>query len=119
MPSSGAFDTSGSLSQEDTVFMNQWGFNLVRLGGHIVTVRVAEALVDGLCSIAADDRARSCTVGVMWPGVEPERGQYNFTYLQAISDMVNMLGKAGIYTLLDFHQVSRGRYTCSLLCVHH
>ncbi|XP_065910588.1 endoglycoceramidase-like isoform X2 [Dysidea avara] len=41
---------------------------------------------------------------VAWPGVEPTRGEYNMTYLQVIEDIVNNLGKLGIYTILDCHQ---------------
>ncbi|KAJ3294789.1 hypothetical protein HDU79_010422 [Rhizoclosmatium sp. JEL0117] len=43
-------------------------------------------------------------LGVMWPGVEPERGQYNTTYLDIMTEIVRMCDEAGIYVLLDFHQ---------------
>ncbi|KAJ3349675.1 hypothetical protein HDU83_000364 [Entophlyctis luteolus] len=43
-------------------------------------------------------------LGVMWPGVEPERGQYNHTYLETMKSIVQMCSDAGIYVLLDFHQ---------------
>jgi endoglycosylceramidase len=43
-------------------------------------------------------------LGVMWPGVEPERKQYNYTYLQELKKIVVGAGKHGIYTLLDMHQ---------------
>ncbi|KAJ3027594.1 UNVERIFIED_CONTAM: hypothetical protein HDU68_003527 [Siphonaria sp. JEL0065] len=43
-------------------------------------------------------------LGVMWPGVEPERGQYNMTYLETMKSIVQMLDEAGIYVLLDMHQ---------------
>lgn len=43
-------------------------------------------------------------LGVMWPGVEPQLGQYNATYLQQMVQLVNWLGQRGIYTLIDFHQ---------------
>ncbi|KAI9327264.1 glycoside hydrolase superfamily [Obelidium mucronatum] len=43
-------------------------------------------------------------LGVMWPGVEPERGQYNLTYLETMKSIVKMCDDAGIYVLLDFHQ---------------
>lgn len=41
---------------------------------------------------------------VAWPGVEPTKGVYNLTYLKVLSDIVNRLGEAGIYTILDCHQ---------------
>jgi len=43
-------------------------------------------------------------LGVMWPGVEPERKQYNLTYLQELKKIVKGAGRYGIYTLLDMHQ---------------
>ncbi|KAJ3179996.1 hypothetical protein HK101_009992 [Irineochytrium annulatum] len=43
-------------------------------------------------------------LGVMWPGVEPVRGQYNMTYLDVMSNIVKMCEDAGIYVILDFHQ---------------
>ena len=42
-------------------------------------------------------------LGIMWPGVEPEKGKINMTYLNEVETLVNKLGKVGIYTLLDFH----------------
>ncbi len=45
-------------------------------------------------------------LGMMWPGVEPKtQGVYNQTYIDIMQGLVNDLGKAGIYTLLDCHQV--------------
>ncbi len=63
---------------------------------------------------------------MMWPGVEPKRGEYNQTYIDAAKDIVNKCvnsrlihmvagnsiscfkyragQKYGIYTLLDMHQ---------------
>jgi endoglycosylceramidase len=43
-------------------------------------------------------------LGIMWPGVEPERGHYNWTYLQVMRQLVEKAADHGIYTLLDFHQ---------------
>ncbi|KAI8824721.1 glycoside hydrolase superfamily [Chytriomyces cf. hyalinus JEL632] len=43
-------------------------------------------------------------LGIMWPGVEPVRGQYNQTYLDGMKKIVQMCSDAGIYVLLDFHQ---------------
>ncbi|KAI8612654.1 glycoside hydrolase superfamily [Chytriomyces sp. MP71] len=40
----------------------------------------------------------------MWAGVEPERGVYNYTYLNTIKTIVQRCSDAGIYVLLDFHQ---------------
>ena len=38
------------------------------------------------------------------PGVMPERGVINATYLDEVAKMVEMLAEAGIYTILDAHQ---------------
>ncbi|KAI9332165.1 Endoglycoceramidase [Zopfochytrium polystomum] len=43
-------------------------------------------------------------LGVMWPGVEPVRGEYNTTYLDVMKTIVQRCQDAGIYVLLDFHQ---------------
>ncbi|KAG0618715.1 hypothetical protein M758_4G087200 [Ceratodon purpureus] len=43
-------------------------------------------------------------LGVMWPGVEPQRGQVNQTYLEIMQTIVRKLHAAGIVTLLEFHQ---------------
>ena len=41
---------------------------------------------------------------MMMPGYVPERGQYNETYIQKVDEIVKLLAKHGIYTLLDMHQ---------------
>lgn len=69
LPDQGAFDTSNSLNAQDIEQLQEWGFNVVRLG-------------------------------VMWQGLEPVQGQYNETYLWLVKDLVQALGKAGIYTIL-------------------
>ena len=43
-------------------------------------------------------------LGVMWPGVEPERGEYNETYLDLVEDITQRAARYGVYTLLDMHQ---------------
>lgn len=43
-------------------------------------------------------------LGAMWPGVEPQRGQYDEKYLRAIRGIVQEAGHYGIYVLLDMHQ---------------
>lgn len=41
---------------------------------------------------------------VAWQGLEISRGTYNSTYLHVLADIVDVLGRAGIYTILDCHQ---------------
>ena len=36
----------------------------------------------------------------MWPGVEPRKGEFNYTYLKLMRDTVELAGKYGIYTLV-------------------
>jgi len=43
-------------------------------------------------------------LGVMWPGVEPQRGIYNETYLCIVKDIVEEAATYGIYVLADMHQ---------------
>ena len=44
-------------------------------------------------------------LSVPWAAVEPIEGQYNETYLEIITGIVDKAGsKYGIYTLIDFHQ---------------
>jgi endoglycosylceramidase len=51
-------------------------------------------------------------LGVMWPGLEPVKGQYNMTYIGEIQKIVNSLGTKGIHTLLDLHQDLLSRKFC-------
>lgn len=43
-------------------------------------------------------------LGTMWPGVEPQRGNYNSSYLNALYQLVQTAASFGIYSLLDMHQ---------------
>ncbi|XXQ34777.1 Glycoside hydrolase family 5 domain-containing protein [Plasmodiophora brassicae] len=43
-------------------------------------------------------------LGVLWAAVEPSPGLYNETFLGEIRDLVDELGRAGIYTVIDSHQ---------------
>lgn len=40
----------------------------------------------------------------MWSGVEPSPKQYNVTYLNIVKQIVELLGKNGIFVLFDMHQ---------------
>ncbi|KAJ3207915.1 hypothetical protein HDU67_007131 [Dinochytrium kinnereticum] len=51
-------------------------------------------------------------LGIMWPGVEPERGQYNQTYIDIMKNIVSMCNEKGIYVLLEFHQDSLSERFC-------
>lgn len=43
-------------------------------------------------------------LGTMWPGVEPEDGVFNTTYINILQTIVQKLADRGIYVLLDMHQ---------------
>ena len=48
----------------------------------------------------------------MWEAVERSEGVYDDTYLDKVEAMINKLGKAGIYTLVDAHQDVFARSIC-------
>jgi hypothetical protein len=41
---------------------------------------------------------------MMWPGVEPQRGQYNMTYINVMKQLIETLQRYDIFVLLDCHQ---------------
>lgn len=51
-------------------------------------------------------------LGVMWPGVEPAKGQIDESYLKAVTGLSGDLAKRGIYTLVDLHQDVGSRRMC-------
>lgn len=51
-------------------------------------------------------------LGVMWEAVERTEGVYDDAYLDRVEAMVNKLGDAGIYTLVDMHQDVFARTMC-------
>lgn len=51
-------------------------------------------------------------LGVMWEGVERKAGEYDMAYLDRVEHMINKLGEAGIYTLVDAHQDVFARFMC-------
>lgn len=48
----------------------------------------------------------------MWEAVERVAGQYDDAYLDQVETLINMLGEAGIYTLVDMHQDVFARSIC-------
>jgi endoglycosylceramidase len=48
--------------------------------------------------------ANAIRLAVMWPGVEPTRGQYNTTYMAMMKNITAMCEAAGIAVLLEMHQ---------------
>jgi len=51
-------------------------------------------------------------LGVLWEAVETAPGVYNETFLGEVETLINKLGDAGIYTLVDAHQDAISRMTC-------
>ena len=48
----------------------------------------------------------------MWEAVERTAGQYDEAYLDKVEALINKLGQAGIYTLVDMHQDVFARSIC-------
>lgn len=48
----------------------------------------------------------------MWEAVERTEGTYDDVYLDKVEELVNKLGDAGIYTLVDAHQDVFARSMC-------
>eukprot|EP00499_Haloplacidia_sp_CaronLabIsolate_P008816 CAMPEP_0196780524 /NCGR_PEP_ID=MMETSP1104-20130614/7941_1 /TAXON_ID=33652 /ORGANISM="Cafeteria sp., Strain Caron Lab Isolate" /LENGTH=527 /DNA_ID=CAMNT_0042150735 /DNA_START=6 /DNA_END=1589 /DNA_ORIENTATION=- len=80
-PPTDAFDHRFSIAAEDVRNLQEWGFNVIRLG-------------------------------LMWSAVEPQRGQYNTTYLDVMRQVVASLADGGVYTILDAHQDAMSRRFC-------
>ena len=51
-------------------------------------------------------------LGVMWEAVEKTAGVYDDNYLDKVEILINKLGAAGIYTLVDMHQDVWARSIC-------
>jgi len=51
-------------------------------------------------------------LGVMWEGVERKAGEYDTKYFDEVEALINKMGEAGIYTLVDAHQDVFARYMC-------
>lgn len=51
-------------------------------------------------------------LGVMWEAVETSPGNYNFTYLDEVNELILKLGQRNIYTLVDAHQDVFARIIC-------
>ena len=49
-------------------------------------------------------RVHSMKNRIMWAGVEPESGRYNYTYINIMKNIVEVLQANKIYVLLDMHQ---------------
>jgi len=81
IPTSSGWDTVNSLSEKDAQDLQNWGFNMVRLG-------------------------------VMWPGLMPEKNSFNASYLDTVHEIIDTLYKHGIMVLLDLHQDLAGRMLC-------
>lgn len=49
---------------------------------------------------------------VAWEGVEPQKGVYNYTYIEKLREVVQKCNKYGIYVILDAHQDLFNRQFC-------
>jgi endoglycosylceramidase len=60
----------------------------------------------------ADWGFNTARLGVMWTGVNPERGVFNETYIQTIDDILTKLEAHGIHALIDVHQDVLSSHFC-------
>ena len=51
-------------------------------------------------------------LGVLWAGLEPERGRYNLTYLDQVVACVDIAARHGLHPVLDMHQDVFNRRFC-------
>ena len=104
----------GKLESEDFELMKAAGLNVLRLGAALLCLA---RCCSGKKSVTLQlfffwhffsPKLKSSTHqligGVMWPGVEPQRGIYNETYLRIVKDIVEEAATYGIYVLADMHQ---------------
>jgi len=53
-------------------------------------------------------------LSVFWEAVEYSKGQYDFTFLKTIDNIIRDLGRSGIYTIIDSHQNLYSSDTCGI-----
>ncbi|XP_064387797.1 endoglycoceramidase-like [Halichondria panicea] len=108
-------DCCFSINKTSRQFMDTYGRARIFHGVNIVYKRFPyhpiNATFDPQLSLSSEDVTFLKENGfsvvrlyVAWPGLEPSKGSYNSTYLDVLADFVDVLGKAGIYTILDCHQ---------------
>ncbi len=51
-------------------------------------------------------------LGINWESVEKEEGKYDMEYLNKMEEIINNLGKNGIYIMIDNHQNCFSRNFC-------
>jgi len=81
IPTPTGWDTVNTLSEKDAEDLQNWGFNVVRLG-------------------------------VMWPGLMPEKDKFDESYLKTVYQIIDTLHKHNIMVLIDLHQDLAGRMLC-------
>ena len=73
---------------------------------------IERSLSDGDVADLASWGFNVVRLGVLWTGTMPEPGHINQTYLEEAREIVRMLGRHGVYTLIDMHQDSMGARFC-------
>ena len=53
-------------------------------------------------------------LGVMWEAVEKSEGIYDLEYINAVKDLVEQLGRSGIYTLIEGYQFNFAKSICGV-----
>lgn len=49
---------------------------------------------------------------ISWEAIEPEKGRFNYEYLQGLKEWIKRCDSAGLLVILDMHQDMFSRYTC-------
>jgi endoglycosylceramidase len=59
---------------------------------------------DDDAALLASEGFNSVRLGIIYKGLEPQRGQFDEAYLKSITRTARMLGRHGIQVVVDFHQ---------------
>lgn len=102
IPITDHFDAHLSFSAQDIVYLRQWGVRVLFTPASSEFLRFSSNEHTNLSLRPL--QVNAVRLGVMWPGVEPTRGNYNQTYLSLMKQIVHNCSQAGIGVLIDFHQ---------------
>lgn len=103
-----------TVNPTDRTFVDELGRTVLFHGVNVVYKQdpyIPDAVnFDAELSLNADDISNLVSwgmnfvrLGVMWEAVERSPGVYDDNYLDEVESLINRLGEAGIYTLVDAH----------------
>ncbi|VEL26909.1 unnamed protein product [Protopolystoma xenopodis] len=94
-------DAAGNLVNEKGYLLMFHGFNSVKKEPPYFD---KNSLDRKQLKMYADWGLNVVRLGVIWAALVPQKGVVNETYLERIEEIVNRMGEAGIYVILDMHQ---------------